>query len=103
MVAAEHQFRLNKADTKGVTVADKMRHLGRSLEGPEIPPPAAHLLGWFYELNAGRTSSGFGLNPLTWGDFTAWASLTGTTLRPWEVRMMKRLDHLFLKIHMEGA
>lgn len=103
MVAAEHQFRLNKADTKGVTVADKMRYLGRTIDGPEVPPQAAHLLGWFYELNAGRTSSGFGPNPLTWGDFTAWASLTGTTLRPWEVRMLKRLDHLFLKTHLEGA
>lgn len=103
MVAAEHQFRMNKAGTDGVTVADKMRFLGKPVDGPEIPPQAAHLLGWFYELNTGRTSSGFGPNPLTWGDFMAWSGLTGTTLRPWEVRMLKRLDHLFLKVHLEGA
>jgi len=103
VVAAEHQFRMNKAGTDGVTVADKMRYLGKPVDGPEAPPQAAHLLGWFYELNAGRTSSGFGPNPLTWGDFTAWSSLTGTTLRPWEVRMLKRLDHLFLKTYAEGA
>ena len=102
MVGAEHHFRMNTAGTDGVTAADKLRYLGKPVEGAEPPPQAAHLLGWFQELSAGRTSSGFGWNPLAWGDFMAWSALTGTTLRPWEVRMLKRLDHLFLKIHAEA-
>ena len=103
MVAAEHQFRMSKAGTDGVPAADKLRYLGKLEAGPEAPPQAAHLLGWFNEISAGRTSSGFGWNPLTWADLAAWSRLTGTALRPWEVRMLKRLDHLFLKIQAEGA
>lgn len=103
MASAEHQFRLGKADSKGVTFAAKMAHLGRVPVGPEVPPQAAHLLDWFGELSTGRTSNGFGPNPLTWSDITAWASLTGTDLRPWEVRLLKQLDIVFLNVHAEGA
>ena len=105
MEAARHFFTLERRGADGVTLRAKLEHIASTtkrrpaaLDGPEIPPQAAHVFGWFIELNQGRRSNGFGLDPLGWGDIRDWSALTATELRPYEVRLLKRLDSTFLSV-----
>jgi hypothetical protein len=87
----------------GVSFGAKLAHVERTtgnrppaLDGPEVPLQTAHVLGWFYEISQGRTGTGFGPNPLTWAGIEAWMRLTGTVVHPWEIRLLKGLDRLYL-------
>jgi len=62
-------------------------------DGEGSPPPeVAYLLDWFTELSGRRTHGGMAANPITFPDIEAWARLTGQRPRPWEVRVLTRLD-----------
>lgn len=110
MAAALHIFKLGRPGDDGVPVRTKLEHVeavtGRrpaELDGPEIPDGCEHLLGWFHDLNTGRGSNGFGLNPLTFAEISAWSSLTGTVIRPAEVRLLKAMDLAYLKANAPEA
>jgi hypothetical protein len=64
-------------------------------DGPELPLEALHVWDWYREIELGRTSNGFGPNPLTYLEIRSWAELTGHTLRVSEVRMIVLLDQLW--------
>lgn len=105
MEAARQFFTLERRGADGVTLRAKLEHIAATtkrrpaaLDTAEIPPQAAHVFGWFLELNQGRKSNGFGLDPLGWGDIRDWSDLTATPLRPHEVRLLKRLDTTFLNV-----
>lgn len=53
---------------------------------------------WFLELNAARTGTGFGANPLSFTEIFSWSALTRVRLRPWEVAALRRLDTEFLNV-----
>jgi hypothetical protein len=73
------------------------RQTGKSfIDEPEIPPAGEHLWIWFWEINAGRGSTGWGPAPLSYQEIDAWARLSGCDLRPWEVRVLKSMDGAFL-------
>ena len=61
------------------------------------------MLEWFNELQNARQSNGFGLSVLTYAEIGAWASLTGRTPTPFEVKLIKDLDVLFVAITMKNA
>ena len=63
---------------------------------PECPDELRYLLGWFHQLNGARGSNGFGWNPVGYHEIWAWAQLTGIAPVPWEVRVLARLDHIWL-------
>jgi hypothetical protein len=67
----------------------------KALDGSEIPLELAYLWGWFQELSATRGSNGWGPNPITYTEVATWARLTGTIIRPMEVRLIMTLDGLF--------
>jgi len=71
------------------------------LKTSEFPPAAAHVLGWFWELNACRGSNGFGANPISYSEISAWASLTGHIMRPAEVRLLRVIDGAYLSVMNE--
>lgn len=67
-----------------------------ALNGPPLPPTCIHLYRWFTELSVARGGNGFGPNPLRYVDIAAWSELTGTLIRPGEVRVLLRLDQVYL-------
>lgn len=69
-----------------------MTQAKREIEEPEIPPAGFHILEWFWTLDAGRGSNGFGANPISYSDILAWAALSGAEPEPWEVGAIKALD-----------
>jgi hypothetical protein len=66
------------------------------LDGPECPPLLEPLWMMFCQVSRGRTSNGFGANPLTWADIEAWGRLTATDPSPWEIDLLVTLDNLWL-------
>lgn len=74
------------------------RQTGRiqpALEGQELPLEARHIWEWFSELDLGRSSNGFGPNPISFTEIRSWAQLTGRTIRTSETRAILLLDQLF--------
>jgi hypothetical protein len=108
LAAAEHNFRLSLAGEDGVSYGDKLRYRERTtgkhhphLDGPAIPKRLAYLWEWFQELESARTGTGFGPNPITFAEIKAWSELTGRSPRPHEIRVLKSLDLLRLKVWSE--
>lgn len=80
---------------KAENIARQTGRLPRGFEGPEMPLELTYLWRWFQELSATRGSNGFGPNPITYTEIDTWARLTGTIIRPMEVRLIMTLDGLF--------
>ncbi|BDU76304.1 phage tail assembly chaperone [Mesoterricola sediminis] len=102
---AEPLFRLARTDKDGVSLLQKLQHVEKAtgkrppeLEIPDPPVSAVHVLSWFQDLSEARGGTGFGALPIQWGDIQAWSQLTGTTIRPWEVRLIRSLDRLWLSV-----
>lgn len=56
------------------------------------------MLGWFFELNSARGSTGFGLSPISYTELQAWARITSTPIEPEEIRLIKALDAEWLRL-----
>lgn len=66
-------------------------------EKPRMPPVegAPHLLAYLFEVGP-AISSGGGLAPVDDVALRAWQENTGVTLRPWQVRILRRLSRDYL-------
>lgn len=62
----------------------------------------AHLWGWFQDLHAGRSQTGWGPSAATHADLAAWRANLGLDLEPWEVRALMALGQTWLKTMAEG-
>ncbi len=69
------------------------------LDGPECPELLLHIWMDFMHLSRGRTSNGFGANPLTWTDIAEWQRLTRIDLSPWHVDLLVALDNAWMTEH----
>jgi len=67
------------------------------LDGPEIPPAGEHIWAWFWALDSARSSSGFGISPIGYGDIDAWARRTGVDPTPWEVSVLRDMDMAYCR------
>jgi len=67
------------------------------LEGAECPMALTGLWSVFLDLSAGRTSNGFGPNPLTFAEREAYLRLYDTVLSPWEHDLLTQLDLVYLE------
>lgn len=74
----------------------------KDLDGPECPLEMEYLWYDFLTLSRGRTSNGFGANPLTWADVWAWLTVTRQTLTPWEVDTLIALDNAWMSDHAKA-
>lgn len=86
-------------------MAQVAKILGEPLEesiGPPFPDRYAHLWEMFLHLHSGRSYSMGGPNPLSWSDIKAYDDLFGLSLKEWEVRAIKALDVLWLRIMNEA-
>lgn len=66
------------------------------LDGPDCPELLEPLWYLFIQLSRGRTSNGFGANPLAWADIDAWGRLTATDPTPWEIDLLVTLDNVWM-------
>jgi hypothetical protein len=107
LLFAEAQFGLDKVEKDGSTLREHLiaawRMTGKMpaqlAEAPELPPLAAHVWGYFAELSRfrGRNGTLRGANPITPTGIKDWCWLSRTTLQPWEIRAIARLDEAYLK------
>ncbi len=74
----------------------------KDLVGPPFPDRYGHLWSAFLDLHSGR-AYGMGPNPISWPDILAWDTLTRSGLQEWEVRVIKALDALWLRMTDEDA
>lgn len=56
---------------------------------------------YFLQLSNARGSNGFGGNPISYPDIAAWNELTETQVTPLEVKIIKRLDIIYLNHQVE--
>ena len=75
-------------------VDEKVEELGYSTECPE---ELQWLWNAFGEVSRGRTSNGYGPNPISWSEFGWWAQLSRVELLPWEIDTLRALDDIYLK------
>lgn len=99
----QHDFKLSKKQADGTSLRDTYENLARQT-GMIIdelqhtcPVECREIWNTFISLNQGRTSSGFGLNPITYTEIKSWCELYGVSLCPYEVGVIKRLDNIFLE------
>jgi hypothetical protein len=109
LAAAEATFRLNRCQN-GSTVREHLEAVERrtgerpkELDECYIPKEAVHIWNWFLDLHAARTSNGFGSNPITFAEISAWSALTGARPSEFEVGAIRRLDVLYISMEGEGA
>lgn len=67
------------------------------LSGPEVPWAGRRVWSIFLELSASRTSSGFGLNPISNVEIESFSRLRREPIRSWEIDMIRTLDTALLK------
>lgn len=100
MAAARARFQEMRTDASGTPAAAHLRQVRKTLpslvlpEPPPIPGSLRYLWNWFCDLASGRGARA----PLAWAEVDAWARLNGVTLRPWEARVLRRLDKLWLEV-----
>lgn len=106
---AAHAARLLAKDAQGVTRLERLKQFAQKsgirhpdLTLPDLEPEAAHLIGWWRELDQGRTRSEWGAQPLTHHDIDAWQRLTGRRLTAWELAAVRRIDIATLNAYAEA-
>lgn len=64
----------------------------------KIPAAGEHVWRWFKELDRARTSTGFGVNPITWQEIDAWATRRKVDPSQWEIDALISLDSLRVEL-----
>lgn len=92
-----------KTDENGVTRKAHFEQVQKStgrpvpeLDGPEFPEEGRHWWSMFMELSRARSSNGFGPNPISYIEIDAWRRLTDVDLSPFDVKMIRMLDDLWI-------
>lgn len=81
---------------QALSLAAQGRAVPENLRSLPFPEGLEYLWGWFSELQTARTSNGFGVNPITYGELQAWSHMTARDLDAWEVQLLKDLDLRYL-------
>lgn len=67
------------------------------------PLGGEHIVDLFWRLCSARTSSGFGLNPLSYTEIEAFDRLNRLRLLPSEVEFLKQMDAAYLRaVNVDG-
>jgi hypothetical protein len=62
----------------------------------EVSHIIMYLWEWFLDLNSTR-QSGMGMNAISYSEICAWCELTGNRPSPYEIRVIKLLDRVYLE------
>lgn len=104
---AEREFALTIPDEEGVALIDHIQQIEESglLEEAErqrdcgpFPDELSYLYEIFHEMNNGRGGNGFGPNSLSYTEIMAYSGLSGIQFEPWEISVVRKLDHAWLKV-----
>jgi hypothetical protein len=88
---------LSFADENGETRRQRLARFGLPVEEPEpLSQDFDYLLGWFWDLNAGRPPGFSGPEPLSMTELALWISLTGEIVRREEIRIIRSMDDAYL-------
>ena len=79
------------------------RTIPRSDREPICPQSIYYLYQIFLDLNLSRSGSGFGVNPISYTEMNSYLHLTGQRLLPWEVRILKYIDMIYLVAENKSA
>lgn len=56
-----------------------------------------YLWAIFTNLHRARSGSGFGVNPIGWGELFAYSRLMGVQFQPWECEAIRALDDAYIE------
>lgn len=85
-------------------IASIERQTGRAVVVPhrepeaELPPVLWYLWEWFGELSAQRAHGMAGPQPVAFSEIRSWATLRGLVLSQSELRVLLRLDDVYLDV-----
>lgn len=66
--------------------------------GRPVVPEAGNLLwSMFIDLSSGRSSNGFGPNPISWAEIEAWMRVKRWPLAPHHVEILRAMDDAWLE------
>lgn len=96
---------LSESFEDGSTLRDQLesvwRQTGRKPKELEnliqLPESCYQVWKWFLELNAARTGSGFGVNPITYTEIHCYMTLMQITPEEWEISLIRRFDNEAMK------
>lgn len=69
----------------------------------ELPSSCEHVWKWFIDLHSARSSSGFGINPISYSDIYSYFNLIGMYPDEWELDLIKIMDRKVLSIQAKEA
>lgn len=72
-------------------------------DAPEMPTAGLRVWGIFLGLCTSRTSSGFGVNPISHGEIEAYSRVRREPIRPFELDIIRALDAAYLEVMAEMA
>lgn len=100
---AKHELKLSEKQVDGATLRQHAESIRKQtgitppeLEYPDINPIINYVWEWFLELNSTR-QSGMGVSGITYTEIKAWCELTGNQPSPYEIKIIKSLDRLFIE------
>lgn len=68
----------------------------------QVPLGLMYLFEIFVELSGTRTSTGFGVNPISYAEMVSWCMLTNVVLEHWEVALIRQVDAAYLEVVANG-
>jgi hypothetical protein len=68
-----------------------------------MPVSCYHLWKMFLDLNAARSSNGFGSNPLAYQEIYAYCQLYDIQLDEWELDVLRKFDNVVMEISAKQA
>lgn len=63
----------------------------------ELPESCYDAWSWFIDLHNARTSTGFGVNPITYSDLHSYFQLSCIQPEVWEIKLIRAMDSVVLE------
>jgi hypothetical protein len=100
---AKNELKLSAKQKDGSSLREQLESIKRQtgltpkeLESIDMPHLIEYLWSYFLELNNTR-QSGMGVSSITYSEISAWCYLCDITLSPFEVKVIKLLDSVFVE------
>lgn len=104
------QFELGKRQADGSTLRETLESIERVtgkthplLQSKNLPTNITHIWNWFIQLHNSRTSSGFGVNPISYQELWCFFQLEKIEPEPWEIDLIKKFDSIALESFANAA
>jgi len=99
----KNELKLSEKQKDGATYREHLKAVEemtgitpQELTTVEVSHIIMYLWEWFLDLNSTR-QSGMGMNAISYSEICAWCELTGNRPSPYEIRVIKLLDRVYLE------